>query len=166
MRGMLADVNVQGYLGRIRAHLEQVGLWEVLIESQLRFASFPEVGLDLNADDRSIWNLCQAEGWVLFTDNRNHEGADSLQATLNESWRPGDLPVLTLSNKQSFMSSPDYGRRLAISIANLLIGMLDGEIPRSGPDLRSPRLRTHQAFRAGSRTVLRASRVADRAATP
>ncbi len=58
--------------------------------------------------------------WVLFTDNRNQEGPDSLNAVILDSWREGCLPVLTLANKIKFESSNAYARRVAGDVATLL----------------------------------------------
>ena len=124
---MLADVNLQGYLRRLRGQLDRMGLWEVMNGRGLRFASFSELGIAADADDRRIWNMCQSEGWVLFTDNRNNDGPDSLQATLDDSWMPGHLPVLTLSRKIALENNSAYAQRVAISIADLLFGIVDGE---------------------------------------
>lgn len=64
---------------------------------------------------------------MLFTDNRKQQGEGSLQATLNDSWRPGHLAVMTLSDKEAFRLDRGYAERVANSIADLLYGMHDGE---------------------------------------
>lgn len=86
MRGLLADVNVQGHSLYLRRLLETLGLWSVLAELQLHLATFADLQLPRDLDDRSLWNLCQQEQWVLFTENRNEDDANSLQATLSDSW--------------------------------------------------------------------------------
>ncbi len=78
-------------------------------------------------DDRPLWNYCQEHRWVLFTENRNNDGPDSLQATLVGSWRDGNLPVLTLANKGRFEHSPEYARCVAAQIAELLYGVHFGQ---------------------------------------
>ena len=97
MIGLLADVNVQGHLGYLRLSLDSLGLSLILADSDLRLATFRDLDLDRELDDRSLWNYCQAEGWVLFTDDRNNDGPDSLLQTINDSWSRGRLPILTPS---------------------------------------------------------------------
>jgi hypothetical protein len=58
---------------------------------------------------------------VLFTDNRNHEDENSLNATPQDSWRDGHLPVLTLANKRKFENSEAYAARVAQDVAELLV---------------------------------------------
>lgn len=86
MRGLLADVNVQGHLPYLRRLLETLDLWSLLAELRLEFVTFPDLHLPRNLDDRSLWNRCQQDGWVLLTENRNEEDENSLQATLADSW--------------------------------------------------------------------------------
>src|SRR5688572_23512831 len=99
MRGLLADVNVQGQLPYVRRLLVVLDLWDILAAERVALATFRDVNLPLELNDRAIWQFCQAEEWVLLTDNRNEEGPDSLQATLADSWQAGCLPVLTISDK-------------------------------------------------------------------
>jgi hypothetical protein len=133
MQGLLADVNVQGHLFYLRQLLESLELWPILVELDVKFASFADLPLPLNLADRSLWNRCQEEGWVLLTENRNQDGQDSLQATLDDSWQAGHLPILTLANKPRFEHDPEYARRVATDIAELLFGIHAGEyrdVPR------------------------------------
>lgn len=143
MRGLLADVNVQGHLPYMRRLLEILGLWAVLAELELDFATFPGLGLPRDLDDRSLWGRRQDDGWVLLTENRNHDGPDSLHATLADSWRDGRLPVLTLANKGRFEHDPGYAARVATDVAEILFGIAHEDrfrdqariyVPRQGAD--------------------------------
>ena len=125
MRGLLADVNVQGHVQYLSRVLESRGLWAVLLELKLHLVTFSDLQLPHDIDDRLLWNYCQQEGWVLFTENRNYDGPDSLQATLDDSWRSGNLPVLTLSNKTRFEHEPEYANRVADDVAELLFGIME-----------------------------------------
>ncbi len=123
MQGLLADVNVEGHLEVLQRVLEALGLWVVLVEVDVRFLTFADVQLPRDLDDRSLWNRCQAEGWVLFTENRNEDDADSLEATLRDSWKPNHLPVLTLANKRRFLADRAYAERVGTDVAELLFGI-------------------------------------------
>lgn len=138
MRGLLADVNVQGHSLYLRRLLETLDLWGVLAELHLDFATFTDLQLPRDLDDRSLWNRCQQEGWVLFTENRNNEDDNSLQATLTDSWRIGCLPILTLANKGTFEHSASYAKRVAIDVAELLFGIAHEEY-RDQPRIFVPR---------------------------
>lgn len=127
MPGLLADVNVQGHLPYLGRLIDKLGLREVLSELGLTLATFPDLGLDRHMGDRELWNYCQANGWVLFTDNRNHEDENSLGATIQGSWRDGCLPVITLANKGKFENSEDYATKVAEEVADILVTVyLDG----------------------------------------
>jgi hypothetical protein len=123
MQGMLADVNVQGHVLYLRRLLEIHDLWIILAGLQLRIVTFPDLDLPVDLDDRSLWNRCQQDGCVLFTENRNDDGADSLEAVLTDSWQSGYLPVLTLSNKLKFEQDRGYAERVASDVADLLFGI-------------------------------------------
>jgi hypothetical protein len=127
MKGLLADVNVQGHLPYLINLLEGLQLWTVLEELELSLVTFPKLGLHRHLDDRSLWEFCQRERWVLFTENRNADDPNSLQATLNDSWQVGNLPVLTLSNKRRFENHRSYADRVAEDIATILFGIVADE---------------------------------------
>lgn len=121
MRGLLFDVNLDGYRHRLWGILCKHGFEPILVEAKLSFATFSDLGIDDNALDRSIWNYCQAEGWVLLTDNRNHDGHNSLQATLDDSWSIGCFPIVTISDKDAFENNFEYAAHVAFDLADLLI---------------------------------------------
>jgi hypothetical protein len=139
MQGLLADVNVAGHLPYLRRLLESRDLWVILVEFNLRLVTFRDINLPRDIDDRILWNRCQQDGWVLFTENRNHDGPNSLQATLNDSWLPGHLPVLTLANKIKFENDPSYAERVADTIADLLFGIAGERQYRDQPRIFVPR---------------------------
>jgi hypothetical protein len=138
MPGLLADVNVQGHLPYLARLIEGLGLLEMLQELGLALATFRDLGLDRGLDDRSLWGYCQANSWVLFTDNRNHEGENSLQATLQDSWREGHLPILTLANKGKFENSAAYATKVAEEVVELLVSVFHDGI-RDQPRIFVPR---------------------------
>ena len=96
-------------------------------ELDVQFVVLSDIGLPLDVDDRTLWQRCQSEGWVLLTDNRNEVDPTSLQATLDEAWAPGMLPVLTLADKQRFERDAEYRQRVASDIADVLFGLKHGE---------------------------------------
>jgi hypothetical protein len=127
LRGLLADENIEGDLSHLRRRLDRLDLWNVLVAVEIDFATFPQLGLLPGMPDRALWEFCQREGWVLLADNRNKDGPDSLEATLADSWRVGNLPVLTISDKAKFERHRAYAERVASEIAELLFGIREGE---------------------------------------
>lgn len=124
MPGLLADVNVQGHLPYLVRLIKGIGLLDLLSEVGVTFETFVDRGLDPHMKDRALWNYCQANTLVLFTENRNHEDEDSLNATIQDSWQEGHLPVLTLANKGRFEHSESYATLVANDVANLLFSIL------------------------------------------
>ncbi len=120
MRGILADVNVQGHLRYLRRLVEQLDTGPVIAALGVEFATFSDLSLDRHLDDRTLWNYCQKEKWVLFTENRRGEDPNSLEATLADSLKSDCLPVLTLANKGKFEHSTAYAERVATDIAEIL----------------------------------------------
>src|SRR5262249_39719507 len=101
--------------------------------------TFADLGLPSDSDDRTVWQFCQSEGWILLSDNRNLDGPDSLEATLADSWNAGCLPILTLANKRRFERDPEYARRAANDTADVLFGLgMEGEY-RDRPRIYVPR---------------------------
>ena len=64
---------------------------------------------------------------MLFTDNRNRDGPDSLGAVLADSWVEGRLPIVTLASKRKFERDRDYALRVATDVADLLFGIATGD---------------------------------------
>ena len=137
MRGLLADVNVQGHLPWLIALLKSIDLWAILIEEGIRFETFADHGLPPRLDDRTLWQFCQSNGWLLFTNDKNNDDPDSLQATMTDTWRVGHLPVLTLSNQGKFVRDREYANRVAGQIAEILIDLRLGG-PRDQPRIFVP----------------------------
>jgi hypothetical protein len=57
MRGLLADVNVQGHLPYLRQRLEALDLWGLLDAMELELITFRALGLDTRMNDRSLWTF-------------------------------------------------------------------------------------------------------------
>lgn len=74
VQGLLADANVSGHFDYVLRLLEKLGLAVIFEELALDFLTIDELELPFDIDDRSLWNFCQREGWLLFTENRNAEG--------------------------------------------------------------------------------------------
>ena len=138
MRGLLADVNLAGHLRYLQVRLRRSELDELFDDPVPEFATFRDVGMANETDDRTVWQFCQAEGWVLWTDNRNDDGPDSLEATLRDLWQPGCLPVVTVGDKGRFESDPEYASEVAAGVAEVLFGLIQEDKYRDRPRTFAP----------------------------
>jgi hypothetical protein len=121
MRGLLADVNIQGQVETLRLILESAEWSEIWRSLGLRVYTFADVGLARNSPDNKVWRLCQTNGLVLLTANRNKEGADSLEATIRAENTPASLPVITLADSEAVRHSGAYAARAAIRLLDFLL---------------------------------------------
>lgn len=112
VKGILADANS---LGQIEALVRQmqIGTWaDFWTGFGLSLRHFQDVGLTVKSTDLKIWQVCQAEQLILITDNRNHNSADSLEATIRQYNQPDSLPVFTVSSMSSFNTSRTYAEKV------------------------------------------------------
>ena len=120
VRGVLFDVNIEGhqaYLMNLLAALDMSDIWQ---KYNFRTFTVSEFGYPKAVRDRVIWNRCQVERLILFTENRNDDGGDSLERTMADSLGPDSLPVITLSNKGRF----EHDRRYALIVAGQFLEKL------------------------------------------
>ena len=82
---------------------------------------FEDVGLEPSATDIEIWKICQAEGLILITNNRNEDTPDSLEAAIRTLNTPSSLPVFTIGNLGRFQRSPEYADRVLKSMYDYLL---------------------------------------------
>ena len=121
MTGILADINIQGHIDLLMDLVrsdEWIEFWQFL---DLTYVTFGEVGLRANASDADIWQLCQDQGYVLVTSNRNRDSADSLEATIRSRSTTDSLPVLTLSDPERMRNDRQYAGLVAISFIQTLL---------------------------------------------
>lgn len=58
--------------------------------------TFDDVGLPIDSCDRDVWRFAQEKRLILLTANRNNDGEDSLQQTIQDENQPTSLPVVTI----------------------------------------------------------------------
>jgi hypothetical protein len=105
LKGLIADVNIQGYVDRLIV-LMQAEPWNLFWDRlQLRYVRFADVGLAADSPDVLVWETCQRNELVLLTDNRNDDGADLLEAMIRTRNEPTSLPVFTIANVPQLRSS-------------------------------------------------------------
>ena len=121
MRGIVADVNIEGHVTRLVELLES-GEWaDYWPYMNVALVTFAGIGLEPHDPDRDVWRACQRESLVLITANRNDDGPDSLAATIAEENEPSSLPVLTISNALQVLRSAEYAVRVATRLIDYLL---------------------------------------------
>ena len=121
MKGILADVNIQGHVDLLVV-LMQAEPWKLFWDHlNLKYAHFAEFGLAPSAPDSLVWATCQTEELVLITDNRNKKGLDSLEATIQTRNTPTSLPVFTVANVPHLRASRDYADRVIEKLLDSLL---------------------------------------------
>lgn len=121
MRGVLADVNIEGRIDYLMALVRSAPWKDLWDELGLSYETFADVGLSPHASDAQIWQYCQDAGYVLITSNRNRDRPDSLEATIRERNAGDSLPVLTIANAERLRTDHSYAKRIAESLVDVLI---------------------------------------------
>lgn len=128
MKGILADVNIQGYVDLLVA-LMQAEPWKVFWDHfQLRYVRFPDVGLAPESPDILVWQTCQQMELLLLTDNRNQDVPDSLESTIRAhntatSWHntATSWPVFTIADVRRLRHNRDYAEQVIESFLKYLL---------------------------------------------
>jgi hypothetical protein len=92
---VLVDHDIEGHALLLWGVLAAEG-WLDLIDIDL--VMFNDVGLPIDSSDRTVWRFAQMNEMILLTNNRNMDGADSLEQTLREENTDESLPVITIGN--------------------------------------------------------------------
>jgi hypothetical protein len=121
--GILADANCEGHLSLLLRLFQQNWRQEVWAFLGLAQVSFADLGLPPDASDYEVWEVCQREQVVLVTANRNDDGPESLQVTIQQYNTPQSLPVLTLTDDQRVMRDRPYAETVADRLLEFLFDL-------------------------------------------
>jgi hypothetical protein len=121
VRGILADVNVEGHLQVLLRVFRQDPWHEFWNYLNLATLAFADVGLLPNATDLVIWQTCQRESLILLTGNRNAQGDDSLEAAIRNYNTPDSLPVITLGTAERVLLERSYAERAAVRMLDYFL---------------------------------------------
>ena len=113
VRGLLADVNCEGYVRLSAGLLEADSRRELWQSLEFEFFEFSDVGLDVTSSDRTVWHRAQSDEMLLITANRNARDDDSLQAVIDEQNAADSLPIITISNPRRLARDADYANGAA-----------------------------------------------------
>lgn len=121
MKGILADVNVQGHVQVLRYVWESQAWRDIWTDLGLSLYTFADLGLIVDASDAEVWHRCQQDQLVLLTANRNDDVPDSLEATIRSHNAPTCLPVFTLADSEGILNSKGYAERTAVRLLELFM---------------------------------------------
>jgi len=121
VKGILADINVQGQVVLLGQLLEGDYWRELWSSLELSVFFFTDVGLPRSASDASVWQVCQEQALALITANRNDEAPDSLEAMIRERNTENCLPVFTLADPEEIRHSRDYADRVVARLLGYLL---------------------------------------------
>ena len=118
---ILLDEQMTGFVESFRILVDSEDWNSIARLVGVRFTNFPEIGLAAGTSDRDLWQYCQLQRIYLLTDNRNKDGADSLEETIRQCNTPTSLPVFTVSNRDRFTNDRAYAERVIESLFDRLI---------------------------------------------
>jgi predicted nuclease of predicted toxin-antitoxin system len=110
--GILADHNLEGHIRRMVARMQQPPWQEFWENLGIGAFTLADLGLAVNTSDAEVWRVCQTRGLILITGNRNHDGPDSLNATIQTEGTPDSLPVMTVADALTLRDSREYAERV------------------------------------------------------
>jgi hypothetical protein len=123
MQVVLSDHNCAGQAQALFQTLEHQGYLN-LVPMQLRL--FADVGLAEDADDETVWRLCQKNGYLLLTGNRKATDGDrSLEMVIRRLVTAESLPVVTISSLRRVLSDPAYCHACALRLAEIALDLAD-----------------------------------------
>jgi len=121
MKGLLADINIQGLVAILQLLLEGTTWKDVWASLGLRIFTLAEVGLSPGSSDAVVWRLCQSADLLLITGNRNKDGPDSLEATIQNENTPISWPLFTLADAESVRHSRAFAERVVERLLEYLL---------------------------------------------
>jgi hypothetical protein len=123
MLTLMADHDVEGHLD-VLLRIWTSDAWSALWQSlRCEIVSFQRLGIADDISDADLWKLCQNEGIVLVTGNRNEESEESLEATIQSLASAGSLPVFTIADPRRIMGDRIYAEAAAERALDFLMDL-------------------------------------------
>ena len=120
MRGILADINVEGIL-TVLVRIWLSDTWrEFWNDLGLSIQDFDSLGIPFDSSDKVVWRTCQDQRLVLITGNRNADEPDSLELVIRTENKADSLPVVTLANSERILNDRPYAEKTAEKLLDYL----------------------------------------------
>ena len=123
MPTILSDHDVEGHLAVMLAIWtsdDWRDFWETL---NCTVETFGSLGISQRTPDSDLWQFCQDRQIVLLTGNRNADGEDSLETTIQRHTSPKSLPVVTIGDPDRVMVDRHYAEAAAVQTLDFLINI-------------------------------------------
>jgi hypothetical protein len=114
---LLVDHDIEGHALLLWGTLGTEGWLDL---APMRLVRFAEVGLSYASADREVWRFAQVHNRFLLTNNRNMEGANSLEQTICEENTPTSLPVITIGRIER-MAERLYREECAAKVLEIVL---------------------------------------------
>jgi hypothetical protein len=119
MQVVLSDHNCEGQAKVLFDLLQYHGTWLEL--SPMKLIWFHDIDLLVSAADEIVWKLCQEKRYLLLTGNRTNDDKEkSLEFAIRTLMTPDNLPVITIGNLKRVIPDPEYRRRCAERLAEIV----------------------------------------------
>jgi hypothetical protein len=121
MPTIMADHDIEGQIQvllRLLTSAEWHALWT---ELAVHVESFASLDVPTHTPDAALWRLCQTQGIILITGNRNQDSPESLEAVMQTDNTAASLPVLTIGEPQRILTSRAYAHRVVERLVEYLI---------------------------------------------
>lgn len=121
MLGLPADENCDAHLAallRICRSNQWREIWDAI---GMGAHTFESLQVRRALPDDQLWAMCQRDGLILLTANRNQDGPASLEATIRSRGTATSLPVITLADAVRLLRDSAYAEDAAIQLMELLL---------------------------------------------
>lgn len=114
----LIDHNLKGHALVFFGAIASQGWLDIV---PIQFATFDEMNLSIDSDDRIVWRLAQENQMILLTANRSMKGKESLEQVMREENTSESLPVITVSNADRLLNDSEYRGRCVESLIEIVL---------------------------------------------
>lgn len=114
----LIDHNLKGHAVVFLGAIASQGWLNIV---PIQFATFDEMNLPIDSDDRVVWRLAQDNQMILLTANRSMKGKDSLEQVMREENTSKSLPVITVSNADRLLNDSEYRGRCVERLIEIVL---------------------------------------------
>jgi hypothetical protein len=116
----MADHDVEGHLIQLLNVLSSEQWADLWVAASCEVESFDQLGISRDVSDSELWRICQEQGIVLITGNRNAESAESREQTIRQFGREDSLPVLTIGDTSRLIRDRGYRQDIAARLLDYL----------------------------------------------
>lgn len=118
---ILSDHNCECQAESIFASLRYNGLIPFIA---VKLLFFEDIGLHHSTDDKTLWQLCQGQNYLLLTGNRTaSDGVKSLEYVIYNLVQPSSLPVITIGNLDRINAEPHYCWSCAEDLVEIVLNL-------------------------------------------